>query len=289
MLTFYTTRRHAYTLKIFLRDWAGPRLRARVRVTPYESLRRPPKSPGDTAVFTDLERLTDSQLDAATIIAAAAAPRIVNDPRRTLRRFALLEAMSRSGRNRFRAFRAGEPIDEMLRFPVFLKREDEHDGPLFDLLHDADQLAWALTQADRQGEPIDRLLVIEFCETAGSDGFYRKYSSFRFGQKIIPAHVVFDSHWNAKTGFVPGDDLFAEQTRFLETNPHADETMAIFEEAAIDYGRIDYSFLDGTIQVWEINTNPVLIMPRKQYPQAYVPLREALALEIEEALLQLAG
>ena len=33
----------------------------------------------------------------------------------------------------------------------------------------------------------------------------------------------------------------------------------MFQIAGIDYGRIDYSMLDGEPQVWEINTNPTVL------------------------------
>ena len=44
----------------------------------------------------------------------------------------------------------------------------------------------------------------------------------------------------------------------MESNPHEAEVRRIFDLARIEYGRIDYAFRDGRMQVWEINTNPML-------------------------------
>ncbi len=43
--------------------------------------------------------------------------------------------------------------------------------------------------------------------------------------------------------------------RYFKINPHEPELREIFRLAKIQYGRVDYSILNGTIQVWEINTN----------------------------------
>jgi hypothetical protein len=56
-------------------------------------------------------------------------------------------------------------------------------------------------------------------------------------------------------------DRLREEESYLDTNPHEDELRSIFELAEIDYGRIDYSLSKGGIQVWEINTNPMIFAP----------------------------
>ncbi len=53
-----------------------------------------------------------------------------------------------------------------------------------------------------------------------------------------------------------------EELDYVRSNPHAEELREIFELARIDYGRIDYSVVDGCIQVWEINTNPMILIPK---------------------------
>src|SRR5262249_42167607 len=43
--------------------------------------------------------------------------------------------------------------------------------------------------------------------------------------------------------------------------PHRQALGEIFQAAGIEYGRIDYSVLDGRIVTWEINTNPTIAVP----------------------------
>ena len=42
----------------------------------------------------------------------------------------------------------------------------------------------------------------------------------------------------------------------MRDNLYAEQVKPIFELARIDYGKIDFAFLGGRMQVWEINTNP---------------------------------
>ena len=49
-----------------------------------------------------------------------------------------------------------------------------------------------------------------------------------------------------------------EERRFLETNPHGESVLRVFERARIEYGRIDYAIGERGLEVWEINTNPTV-------------------------------
>ncbi|MFI5426708.1 hypothetical protein [Aeromicrobium sp. UC242_57] len=51
----------------------------------------------------------------------------------------------------------------------------------------------------------------------------------------------------------------AEELEFIENFPHHDDVAEAFELAGLDYGRIDYGIVDGRMQVWEINTNPIVL------------------------------
>ncbi len=51
-------------------------------------------------------------------------------------------------------------------------------------------------------------------------------------------------------------EVLERERHNMETNPHERELRDIFRLARIDYGKIDYSLLDGRLQIWEINTNP---------------------------------
>jgi hypothetical protein len=102
------------------------------------------------------------------------------------------------------------------------------------------------------------LLVTEFCDTADSNGVYRKYSAFALAGRIVPRHVFFGSQWMLKAAEMLTPETIEEEHRYIARNPHAVELREIFSLARIDYGRIDYSVCNGQIQVWEINTNPMI-------------------------------
>jgi hypothetical protein len=44
---------------------------------------------------------------------------------------------------------------------------------------------------------------------------------------------------------------------YIQRNPHEAELRTIFDRARIEFGRIDYTFVDGRLVVYEINTNPM--------------------------------
>jgi hypothetical protein len=53
----------------------------------------------------------------------------------------------------------------------------------------------------------------------------------------------------------------------LEQNPFAEHLRKVFDVAGIEYGRADFGFLNGRIQVFEINTNPH-VAPAEPHPSA---------------------
>ena len=56
----------------------------------------------------------------------------------------------------------------------------------------------------------------------------------------------------------------------LRQNPYRDELYEAFEVAHITYGRADYGLMDGRVQIYEINTNPMI----RQYGPHPFPIRE---------------
>jgi hypothetical protein len=53
--------------------------------------------------------------------------------------------------------------------------------------------------------------------------------------------------------------LAAEEADYLDANPHGDLLMRVFDMANIEYGRIDYTVIEGRVQIFEINCNPTII------------------------------
>ncbi len=253
MLYFLTTRDHRYTLNEY-RSGRGQAVRDRITIRPYEA--RNIRLTTGTYIFSDLERLSAWQRRRAGRLARrlrSAGCQTLNDPDTSLMRVDLLRSLQRGGHQSLAIARETEnPAG--LRFPVFLRREDDHDGNLTDLLQSADDLERAL--GEHKGA-----LVVEFINTADAEGVYRKYSAFRVGDQIVPRHVFFSRHWMQKHADLTDPGYLDEERAYVEANPHQSAVLDVFELARIEYGRVDYSVLDGRLQVWEINTNPSLAGP----------------------------
>jgi hypothetical protein len=259
VITFLTTERHRYTLTHYLE--AAPEQAGVFSSISYRELLQAGRqvSPG-AVIFADIERLPASAVDRITQLwqALRADPRrpMLNHPTRSMKRYELLRDRYSKGLNAFNVYRLSSG-EQPRQWPVFVRNENEHDGPLSRLLPDARSLQEYERSAPKTGEP---QLVVEFCDTRDERRVTRKYSAFRVGDAIVPRHVFFSNRrWAIKEQDLVTPEFLAEEQRYLETNPHQAQLRAIFDAARIEYGRIDYSFKGDRLQVWEINTNPMLL------------------------------
>lgn len=283
MIYLFVTKRGSHTFNDYLNDWTG-NLKSMFKVCLYEDFMRWPTLGNGTYIFTDLERLADGQLAfirdyADQLLNEFPGARVLNHPQLALRRRELLNTLHHKGINSFRAFTVtAMPAD--IRYPVFFRMKREHQGPASPLLQDANSCLAEALRAAVTGVRMDEILAVEYCETRSPDGWYRKYSAFRFGDRIIPAHIIFSKHWIAKDGALESDVQLAEEAVYMRDNPHEQRLRQVFDLANIQYGRIDYSMLDGHPQIWEINTNPVLLKSRAEYEKTApkeIPVKESLA------------
>lgn len=279
MIFYLTEGRHAYTMRGYLDSFA-PDLAERICLLAYQDDNKP--LPG-TYIFADVERLHGRQTRRALrfwSVLHREGCRLLNHPQLSMRRYRLLKTLHRQGINEFNVFRPWERIFNRFAYPVFLRGENDHRGTRSDLIRTPQMLRRA-----RFRRPFS--LITEFCDTRGEDGLYRKYSAMRVGGRILPRHVFFSKHWMIKHADLCDERLLAEELHYLAENPHANDVMAIFELAGIDYGRIDYSLCRGRIQVWEINTNPSVLTAESLLLPQRRPVAEAFAGPFREALLAL--
>ncbi len=297
-ITFLVHKGKEYTVEKYLRSWGRelevpvavrnyPRLRSTAR-KPWKRLEQalrgwkvgalsgPPAPPGTPQiyVFTDVDRLAPTELETARSLRRrlAADPdtaAILNHPSRSMRRFELLCTLHQRGINRFAVYRA-EDDPRPGRWPVFVRDEGDHGGQS-SLLATPEELERELAaRASRDGRLAGKV-VIEFCDAAGEDGVIRKYGAFRVGERIVARQIHFSRHWVVRFPDIREPSTAAEELAYVETNPHRQELAEIFDLAHIDYGRVDYSVVGGCIQVWEINTNPMILIPKDRQD----PLRAA--------------
>jgi len=252
---------------VYAEKW-GPAPGSRMKLVRYDELLRTASLTEATYIFSDLEVLSDAGMAVAkaawrTLSASGLPLRLLNDPSRALHRYDLLSMLHAQGINRFRVVRA-DCLEGGLRFPVFVRYEKQHTGPLTPLLRDEKELRRALRYLRLRGHRPSRLLVVEFCDGSDPNGIFRKYAAFLVGDRVLPRHLFFNREWMIKEGgpmdMAPMDPaLEAEKMEYLYGNPHERWIKDVFGLAGLDFGRIDYGRSGDSLQVWEINSNPTIM------------------------------
>jgi len=146
-----------------------------------------------------------------------------------------------------------------------------------DLLHSARELENAIAAAINGGTPMEHLVVIEFAAEPVQPGIYRKLSAYRIGDMIEPAMSFHKAGWLVKIGQLglAGEDLYRDEVKLLQTNPFAEHLKKAFQIAGIEYGRADFGIYKGGVQIYEINTNPMINQPM---PHPFAARRESIRL-----------
>lgn len=278
------------TLTEFADSWA-PELRPHIKTVSYGRglFLAPPIRAG---IFADLERLPAWKFSLGRkiverSIACSSPPVILNDPGRYLGRFELLRRLHERGINSFRVFRIHD-WDGQVKFPVFLRSEIDHRGPITGLLHSAMELKAALAHLPFWARFRKRhLMVVEYCDARDGVEFFRKYSVMNVNGTLIPRHILFSKDWVTKKPDLISETTVAAEADFMETFPHRQQVAEVFQLAGVNYGRIDYGVVDGRIQVWEINTNPIIVPRRQSVNPLRLPDQTRSARRIADALLSL--
>jgi hypothetical protein len=262
MINFVTTKSHRYTLRRLVADLG----RSRCRQWSYEILFARKRLPGGTWIFTDHERLSMFELSLAAKIATLleqGGATVLNHPARVRCRHDLLTALKREGINGFSVWRC-ESMPTPERFPVFIRNEFDHDSSSADLIRSQHDLDATLAQMQRSGVPLVGKLVIEYAGAEVDPGVWQRFATYRIADAVVAHHNVIDFQWIAKDvkdsarlhSHPHYRDFVANERRFVEENLHQDVLRRAFDLAGIDYGRADFSVVDGVPQIYEINTNP---------------------------------
>jgi hypothetical protein len=238
----------------------GRALAGLVRKHTYDELLAQSQLPRGTWIFAAVDRLGPAGLAIAarlaTAVESAGCP-VLNHPGRVLRRYDLLSRLHQEGRSRFRLERAAN-YSGTLRFPVFIRRENQHEVSISGLIWSHSAVRRAILRARLTGLPLDDLLVVELCDLS-HNGWHRKYSAWRVGDRIMCRHLQSSRHWVVKSDSGEKDEAAAHlESQFITDNPHRDLLKEYFDFASIQYGRIDYALDGDRVQVWEINTNPTI-------------------------------
>lgn len=245
MIYYLTTKPGLNSVSPWLEHF-NSRWEVRFRLLPYEQLSGW-LEPG-VFIFSDYERLApwlrrkatktyENALDAGCVV--------LNHPQKSLLRYELQKALN----NKFRVFRPDE-IPEDLRFPVFVRGENDHRGNRSPLINTREKLDLYLYN-------FPNLLTVEYVDTSDQHGLFRKYGAMRIGDCIVPNHLLVSEAWMVKNNrALITAEFLEEEMEYLHSAGHAKQLRKFFDLAKCEYGRIDYSFLGDEIQVWEINSNP---------------------------------
>jgi hypothetical protein len=120
-----------------------------------------------------------------------------------------------------------------------------------------------------RGEVPERhLIAVEYAAEPIAEGIFRKLAAYRIGDRIVPTPAVHQRSWIAKEGErgVVSETLYEHENNELHTNPYCDVLMRAFTIANIEYGRADFSIVNGRVQIYEINTNSALPDGGVQHP-----------------------
>jgi tetratricopeptide (TPR) repeat protein len=258
MICFITGRGYEMTLAPLRRDRAAPD----IQVYHYEGLSSQRTLPRATYIFTEIDRLnTNALIDAARLYRRLREQgcRVLNDPARVRTRGSLLPALFAAGMNPIDAWWVDEDRAP-LRFPVFIRVANTHEGPLSDLIWSAEDLSRAVDAAILAGYPRSTLMVVEYAAQEFAPGLFRKGSVYRIGERYIVDLWTYARSWSVKADrrdIVEGRDSVGELA-MMRANAYPPEAEAAFALAEIEYGRLDFGIVDGRFCVYEINTNPEL-------------------------------
>lgn len=232
----------------------------RMRIITYDAAFRRLSVPRGTLVFTDFDLLTDYELDAAGSIAAAAATagpdvRILNHPLRATERAAMHRRLNAAGLNPVVVTRIEDEMPR--RYPVFIRLQAGCEAPDTGLIANEAEYRRALAALDAAGRPRRGRIAVSYEAAPDADGNFRKYGAFRIGDRIVPQHILRAPGWYVKKSNTAMTPAFAqEELAFVRDNPHRDALMALFDKAGYEFGRADYTLVDGKLVLFEINSNP---------------------------------
>ncbi len=151
---------------------------------------------------------------------------------------------------------AGEFHETLLGIPLPLfVREDWGHGAI----------AWSVaSQADARATPLERFkrpVAVQWVDTSGADGLFRKYRYFAAGDAGISHHLQCSAHWMTRGHNREVTNL--TRTQELAYVEHPDVHHALFQKARLALGldmvAFDYGLgRDGLPVVWEANPFPFI-------------------------------
>ena len=291
MIVYLCSHGQRAVMSAYLGYW-GRDVAEHFNLMSYRQLFRSRRLHRGSYIFSDIERLSAPEREKVAVVwneLRNAWPdcRLLNHPLKVMKRYPLLRTLHDSGINAFTAYRyLDNPRPD--RFPVFIKRENDHLQPESGLLNSQVELDSCLDSVSQFMDPSE-ILVVEFHNKTDSQGRFWKYSAFVFENTIVPGHIFVDSNWYVKQPAIVDQEIIDAELKYVQDNPHDDVLRRAAALANIDYGRVDYNVVDGQVQVYEINTHPFIMGRRDGFSNDRADAREKSAANIASAFIKLRG
>ena len=257
MLAFIISEDHQYAVRDVLETRHHP-LHGRIFILSYREFLSLPQLPRATYLFLDIERLTPERLVTvprriAQLEKAMPGIRIVNRPERIVDRMTIMRRLTEAGINDFRVLPVTHPPED-LRYPVFLRGMQDHEGPRSTLIGTPAELTRAVAELP---EP-EGFAITEYIDARNAEGLHEKRSYMRIGAALFPAARDVSRNWVCKGEYSNPEGVAQPEIElaFLTGTEDRDALERAFAATGIEYGRADYAIVDGKPQLFEINTNP---------------------------------
>jgi Flp pilus assembly protein TadD/glutathione synthase/RimK-type ligase-like ATP-grasp enzyme len=154
-------------------------------------------------------------------------------------------------------------------FPLLLRSPGFHTGRHFVRVEAPAQLAAAAA-----GLPGPELVVMQFLDARGRDGYVRKYRVMMIGDALYPLHLAISEGWKVHYATSAMDEhstFRTEEARFLRSMAAAISEKGVRALRAVqgllelDYGGIDFALDDaGNLIVFEANAVMTMLPPDDQ-------------------------
>ena len=270
MIIFLTRPGNQFPIEYYLKSKKSDGVREFIKVFHYGEIHKINNLPVSRMIFTDFEMMDREELDLVSKMYNHFKIKfnfhLDNDPKKIIYRYDLLKILFQKGINQFDVHKLDSDFSK-IRFPVFIRDSSNHLGSASRLIKNQKELKTSLFHNIYPRGPIleNKAIIIEYINTRNNKGYYNSYSSTKYAGVIYPRYFKYAKKWVVKSRkLIMNPSTIKEGDEYIKGHPHKEWLKKCFEIANIDYGRIDYGKSnDGHLNVWEINTNP-LIGPLKR-------------------------
>ena len=159
--------------------------------------------------------------------------------------------------------------DIQLQYPLILRTDGVHRGRHMHLVRDREEAEAVFHQAALHPEIPKPNLALEFVDTRGVDGYFRKRRSHVVGNTVVPRQAQISTNWIVNLdGAVPLDVAIAEDQNFVKNGePEPEFLLRAARTMGSEIVALDYTKHGDEYIFWEGNRNFDLSVGGKMWKQ----------------------